>query len=39
MAKITKSLAYYSMNRWYRAAVNLRSQRLAMGIGQDRPRA
>jgi hypothetical protein len=38
MAKITKSPAHHAVNRWYRAAVNLRSQRLAMGIGQDRPR-
>jgi hypothetical protein len=39
MAKIAKSPAHHAVNRWYQTTVNLRSQRLAMGIGEDRPRA
>ena len=39
MAKIAKSPAHHAVNRWYQTTVNLRSQRLAMGIDEDRPRA
>ena len=39
MPEITKPPAHHSVDRWHLAACNLCSQRLMMGIGQDKPRA
>jgi hypothetical protein len=39
LAEIDETPAHHPMDGRYRTAFTLRSQRLTMGIGQDRPRA